>query len=151
MYFISPPKCYLPWVMISVMDSIPWVRCASGNVFFIPGQCRTLRVPWGQGGEVGKGSQPEDQKWWIYDDLMMTWWWFHDEVMIFLYGAGRRGRTIKDDGFVMAWLFDDAMIFWWWYRCEERYADVDVHPGEENREGGLERTVQLVWEQKCFL
>ena len=27
-------KCYLPWVMIWVMDSIPWVRCAcaSGNV-----------------------------------------------------------------------------------------------------------------------
>ena len=31
---ISSPKCYLPWVMIWVMDSIPWVRCASGNVFF---------------------------------------------------------------------------------------------------------------------
>ena len=76
--------------------------------------------------------------------------------------AGRRGRKrittwrskvmnlwrSYDDGFMMAWWFDDAMIFWWWYRCEERYADVDVHPGEENREGGLERTVQLVWEQK---
>ena len=25
-------KCYLPWGMIWVMDSILWVRCASGNV-----------------------------------------------------------------------------------------------------------------------
>ena len=94
----------------------------ANTFFFTPDQCRTLRVPWGQGGEVGKGSQPEDQKWWIYDDLMMISW--------------RR------------WWFDGAMIFWWWYRCEERYADVDVHPGEEDREGGVQWTVQLVWEQK---
>ena len=35
-FFVSPyiscnQKC-LPWGMIWVMDSIPWVRCASGNV-----------------------------------------------------------------------------------------------------------------------
>ena len=35
MYFISPLKSFLPWVMIWVMDSIPWVRCASGNVLFV--------------------------------------------------------------------------------------------------------------------
>ena len=35
MYFISPLKYFLPWVMIWVMDSIPWVRCASGNVYIL--------------------------------------------------------------------------------------------------------------------
>ena len=39
-FFVSPyisrnQKCYLPWGMIWVIDSIPWVRCASGNVFLL--------------------------------------------------------------------------------------------------------------------
>ena len=44
-FFVSPyisrnQKCYLPWGMIWVMDSIPWVRCASGNVLSLwSGEC----------------------------------------------------------------------------------------------------------------
>ena len=97
--------------------------------------------------------------WWrSYDEVVMILWQSDDHfMMIFWYGSttSRRGRkrvsfdngVINDDDFM---IFDDAMIFWWWYRCEERYADVDVHPGEEDREGGVERTVQVVWEQKFF-
>ena len=99
--------------------------------------------------------------WRSYDEVVVILWRSGDHfMMIFWYGSttSRRGRkrvsfdngVINDDDFM---IFDDAMIFWWWYRCEERYADVDVHPGEENREGGVEWTVQIVqiWEQKCFL
>ena len=33
------------------------------------------------------------------------------------------------------------MDIWWWHRCVERNAGVDVKPGEEDGEGGVERAL----------